>query len=72
MNNKEIMEALFDTYNLIYGDTKSIQTGLYTAERAELEKKIEEIRGQCSHTLDSNGETAVEDGYCIICGKKIN
>ena len=69
MNNKEIQERLHAVYEQMY-DPEFLTKGIYSDKKAALDKEIKQIQKACKHKTD-DGISAVEEGYCTVCGRKM-
>lgn len=70
MDNNEIRAKLHSIYDRMYNNPTFLTTGLYSDEKAALDKELKEVQDNCPHKND-DGTTAIEDGYCTVCGRKI-
>lgn len=72
MLSKEIIEKRRELQKELRS-VVNFSTGLYSKEKQEWDKKVEELQTLCKHAWD-DGETAMEKAetysFCAICGKK--
>lgn len=70
MNNNKIRDKLHSIYNRMYNNPTFLTTGLYSDEKAELDKELKEVQDSCPHINDDD-TSAIEDGFCTVCGRKM-
>lgn len=69
MKKNEVIEQLHILFGELYANG-AVSNGLYGEEKKNWDKRMEEVRNACGHVED-DGESAIEAGYCNICGKKM-
>lgn len=71
MKDYEVLEKLHEIY-LTYFNRNFLTQGLYSDDKKTMDEAVKEVQDQCPHEFSKNNESAIEDGYCSICGKKID
>lgn len=69
MSNNEIISRLHRIYEQMY-NPDFLMYGLYSDEKARLDKELKEVQDACQH-INDDGTSAIEENYCTVCGKKV-